>query len=151
MDFLQLDMGSEWVASNLPPHFLRQGKIPEARESARKLDVSNPNQAYNTFIRVCLREGSAAELDKVTLAFVLADPDSENLYWSGSIAAHCGQKELAIQLIRKSIEKRYCSYTPLQTDPLVASLRGTREFPELLAAAKTCRDGFLAERGQVKH
>ena len=39
MDFLQLDMGSEWVASNLPPHFLRQGKIAEARESARKLDV----------------------------------------------------------------------------------------------------------------
>ena len=27
MDFLQLDMGSEWVGANLTPHFLRQGKV----------------------------------------------------------------------------------------------------------------------------
>ena len=154
MDFLQLDMGSEWVGANLTPHFLRQGKRSEARENARKLAADHPDHVAEAFIKACSEEAPAPEMDKATRAFApsaLADPDSENLYWSGSIVAYCGQKELAIQLIRKSIEKRYCSYTPLQTDPLVASLRGTREFPELLAAAKTCRDGFLAERGQVKH
>jgi serine/threonine protein kinase/tetratricopeptide (TPR) repeat protein len=154
MDFFQLDMGSEWVASNLPPHFLRQGKIAEARESARKLAGNNPNLAYNLFIKACLGVGSAAEMEKAKRDFTpfsLADPDSENLYWSGSIAAHCGQKELAIQLIRKSIEKHYCSYIPLQTDPMVASLRGTREFAQLLSAAKTCRENFLAERTQATH
>src|SRR2546425_8281895 len=36
MDFLRLDAGSEWAATNTPPLLLRQGRVAEARESAQK-------------------------------------------------------------------------------------------------------------------
>jgi hypothetical protein len=48
--------------------------------------------------------------------------------WPGAIAAHCGQKELALRLLRKSLDKSYCQFTGLQNDPLVAPLRGMQEF-----------------------
>jgi hypothetical protein len=37
----------------------------------------------------------------------------------------------------------------LQTDPLLVKLRGTPEFDQLLAAAKECRNRFLAQRDQT--
>src|SRR5438552_14295839 len=35
MDFLRLDAGSEWAATNTPSLLLRQGKVAEARESEK--------------------------------------------------------------------------------------------------------------------
>jgi len=49
-------------------------------------------------------------------------------------------------LMKSSIDGKYCSYTALQKDPGLAAMRLTPQYPELLAAAKTCRDNFLAER-----
>jgi hypothetical protein len=37
----------------------------------------------------------------------------------------------------------------MQKDPLLASLRGTPEFAQLLPAAKQCEDDFLAERAKA--
>ena len=39
----------------------------------------------------------------------------------------------------------------LQNDAMLASLRGTPEFAELLSGAKQCRDDFLAEISQTAH
>src|SRR2546427_12264182 len=36
-DFLRLDAGSEWAATNTPSLLLRQGKVAEARESVKKM------------------------------------------------------------------------------------------------------------------
>ena len=57
MDFLQLDMGSEWVGANLTPHFLRQGKRSEARENARKLAADHPDHVAEAFIKACMGGG----------------------------------------------------------------------------------------------
>jgi hypothetical protein len=44
-----------------------------------------------------------------------------------------------------------CAYTALQKDRLLARLRGTPEFSELLAAAKDCPTRVLEQRDQSRH
>jgi hypothetical protein len=79
----------------------------------------------------------------------LADPDPEPRYVGTVDFLFCGQKDLAVQLLKSSIAGHYCAYTGLQNDSAWAKLRGTPEFAELLSAAKKCQDNFLAERSQA--
>jgi hypothetical protein len=65
--------------------------------------------------------------------------------------AFCGEKDVALRLLKSAIEGKYCAYAALQRDPLLTSLRGTPEFTQLLSAAKQCQDDFLAERTQGPH
>jgi len=53
-----------------------------------------------------------------------------------------------LRLLKSSIAGNYCIYVALQKDPMLASLRSSPEYPQLLAAAKKCQDNFLAERTQ---
>jgi serine/threonine protein kinase/cytochrome c-type biogenesis protein CcmH/NrfG len=153
MDFFRLDMGSGFVASNLPPHFLRAGKLAEARESATKISADD---AYRQIENVCVDHQSPSapdpELDKLVSQIgpmFIADPDPENRYWDGALMASCGQKDLALRLLKSAIDGRYCAGTALNTDPLLASLRRPPEFPQILSAAKECQEKFLAERAQA--
>ena len=146
MEFLRLDLGSEWVSINLPLHFKRAGKLAEARESARKVTGDRP---YRRLIVACLDQTPVAELDQAVGAYTpvsLADPDPENRYWDGSLMAFCGQKDIALRLLKSAVEGHYCAYTALQKDPLIATLRDDPEFRQLLSAAKECQNNFLAER-----
>ena len=54
-------------------------------------------------------------------------------------------------MLKSAIEGKYCAYTALQKDPLLASLRSTPEYTQLLSAAKQCQDNFLAQRAQLPH
>jgi hypothetical protein len=65
--------------------------------------------------------------------------------------AFCGEKDKALRLLKSAIEGKYCAYTALQKDPLLAPLRGTPEFTQLLSAAKQCHADFLAERTRGLH
>jgi hypothetical protein len=78
-------------------------------------------------------------------------PDSEPSYVVAADVLFCGQKDLAVQLLKSSIAGHFCAYAGLQNDSTWAKLRGTHEFAELLSAAKQCRDNFLAERSQASH
>jgi hypothetical protein len=79
----------------------------------------------------------------------LTNPDPENrLIFAGDMA-FCGNKELALRLLKTVVESPYCAYTALQKDDLLASLRGTPEFEQLLAPAKQCSDNFNAERAKL--
>ncbi|MGA8270609.1 MAG: protein kinase [Candidatus Sulfotelmatobacter sp.] len=155
MDFLQLDMTSGFVLANLPPHFLRAGKLAEARDSAVKIPADDPfRRVENACVGHQSPSGPEPELDKVVREdgpLFLADPDPENRYWDAALLATCGQKDLALRLLKSSIDGRYCANTALQTDPLLASLRKTPEFAQLVSAAKQCQDKFLAERAEASH
>jgi len=52
--------------------------------------------------------------------------------------------------LKSAIAKNYCSFTALQTDPLLVKLRSTPEFGQLLSAAKECQKKFLEERDRSK-
>jgi len=144
MDFMQLDAGSEWVSGNIVRHYIRDGKLAQAKEIAEKFD----DRGFR-MMRACLENPSSADatsLAREWAARSLADPDPEPRYVVAADFLFCGQKEAAVQLLKSSIAGHFCAYTGLQNDSAWAKLRGTSEFAELLSAAKQCRDKFLAER-----
>jgi len=156
MDFLRLDAGSNFYNGNLIRYFIREGKIAEARAALQNLP---PDAAYTRFYKACLDRPSPtqplpAEIDQATRERepgLESNPDSENRYIYATDMAYCGEKDMALRLLKSSIEGRYCVYQALQKDPMLAPLRGTPEYVELLSAAKKCQDDFLAERAQASH
>jgi hypothetical protein len=76
----------------------------------------------------------------------LQEPDPEPSYFQATTMVFCGQKEIGARLLKSAIERNYCAYAALQSDPLLAKLRGTPEFTQLLSAAKECQQKFLAAR-----
>jgi hypothetical protein len=150
MEFVRLDAGSEWAARSTANILLRQGKLPEARQS-------NQNASANVLmgrdlLQACLEPSKTHTLDKMvheTESALLADADAEPRYLVGTTLAYCDQKDAALRLMKSAIEQNYCAYTALQTDPLLVKLRGTPEFSELLSAAKQCQNRFLIQRDQI--
>jgi serine/threonine protein kinase/TolB-like protein len=151
MKFLQLDAGSEWASDNIMRHYIRDGKLAQAKEITEKFKDSGRSFPM---MRACLENPSSADAATLTrqrAAIILAAPDPEPHYVVASDVLFCGQKDLAVQLLKSSIAGHFCAYAGLQNDSTWAKLRGTPEFAELLSSAKQCRDKFLAERSQPAH
>jgi eukaryotic-like serine/threonine-protein kinase len=154
MDFINLDAGSNWANRNMIRLLLSEGKIAEAREAAQKLPADQPERK---FYGPCLSRSPStqppsAELDQAAREIEpdqLANPDPENRYLFATRMAFCGEKDVALHLLKSAVEGHYCAYTAMQKDPLLASLRSTPEFTQLLSTAKQCEDDFLAERAKV--
>jgi serine/threonine protein kinase len=150
LDFLQLDAGSAWAEGSLVAHLLRAGNLSQAREQAAKLK----DQPVDKMVNACLNHAPAADVDKDARELAptyLHFHDPEAKYVNAGYFAVCGQKDIAVRLIKDAIAGHYCPYTDMQNDAMLASLRGTPEFAELLSGAKQCRDDFLAERSQTAH
>ncbi len=146
-EFLDLDSGSAWAASNMIRLYIRDGKLGPARDLAEKFR----DQPWTAVMLACVdHRGSenAAKLAQQEGADTLADPDPETHYVVASDALFCGQKELALRMIKSSIEGHYCPYEGLRNDSIWAPLRSAPEFPELVAGAKKCQEDFLAQRAQ---
>ncbi len=152
MDFLQLDAGSEWSSANVIRHYIRDGKLAQAREVADKFKgASTPGYRMLT---VCIENPSLPEivaLARETVAVRLADPDPEPRYVVAGDLVFCGQHDAAVQLLKGSIAGHFCAFPGLQNDSTWTKLRGTPEFADLLSSAKQCRDNFLAERAKPAH
>jgi TolB-like protein/tetratricopeptide (TPR) repeat protein len=150
MDFLQLDAGSVWASDNIMRHYLRDGNLAQAKDIAEKFkDVYAFDFAA---MAACMENRPSADVTSLfreQVARMLADPDPEPRYVVAGDLVLCGQKDLALQLLKSSISGHYCAYTGLQNDSQWAKLRGTPEFAELLSAAKQCRDDFISERSQA--
>ena len=149
-DFIQLDAGSAWALGNQVRQSIIAGNLAQAREQAGKLD----DRIHNKLYKACVSHAPSAEVDSLAKEYAplaLANPDPENRYWAANEFAVCGQKDLALRLLKSAISGRYCAYTGMQINPLFANLRGSPEFTELLSAAKQCRDDFVAQRSQAAH
>jgi hypothetical protein len=128
LDFLQLDAGSIWVSNNLARHYIRDGKLAQARELAQKFS----GETWAPMMTACIDNPSSANSAKLTReggAALLANPDPEVSYVVAPDFLFCGQKDLAIRLVKNSI--------------------AGQEFSELLSAAKKCQSDFLAQRSQA--
>jgi eukaryotic-like serine/threonine-protein kinase len=150
MEFLQLDAGSDWVSRVLVRHFIVTGNLAQAGQEAEKSSGRGDARMY----KACLAHAPSAEVDNIAREFApqaLANPDAEQRYWFANSFAFCGQKDMALRLLKSSIAGHYCAYTDLQNSPIFANLRGSPEFTQVLSAAKQCRDDFLAERMQAAH
>jgi hypothetical protein len=155
MDFNHLDAGSNWANRNVVRILLREGKVAEARNAVQTLP-SNPE--YTDLDKACLQRPSpqspSPEFDHVVRErepILAGNPDPENRYLMAADMAFCGEKDVALRLLKSAIDGKYCAYAAMQRDPLLAPLRGTPEFTQLLSAAKQCQDNFLAERSRLPH
>jgi len=157
MEFLQVDAGSDWVTRNSVRILVREGKLAEARVAAQKMRQNNTD--YRRVLEACVERAASGERLSPELnraiqereAQLQMDPDPENRYFYAADATICGAHDVALRLLKSSVEGKYCAYDALQKDPLLAPLRGAPEFPQLLSAAKQCKDTFLAERSQLPH
>ena len=153
--FLRLDAGSDFYNRNYWRLLWSEGKLAEARQVIQNL----PEYPTKRFLRACSElpsptQSPSAELDRATREIeplMLRNPDSENRYLAATNLAFCGQKDAAVRLLRSAIEGRYCAYQGIQKDHMLASLRGTPEYTQLLSQAKQCQDSFLAERNRTSH
>ncbi len=148
MDFFQLDAGSAWAEGTLIGHYIRAGNLAQAREQSAK----TKDQPRGKMIDACLNHAPPADVDKDAAEFaptISGAHDSEAKYVTAGYFAFCGKKDIAVRLIKSAIAGHYCAYTDLQNNGMLASLRGTPEFAELLAAAKQCRDDFISQRSQA--
>jgi thioredoxin-like negative regulator of GroEL len=156
MDFLHVEPGSEWSNRNAIRVLLGENKLAEARELGTKLP---PDVGPNTFYKVCmsrtsLTEPPSAELNHAAQEIephMMANPDPENRYLAATFLAACGQKDAALRLLKSAVEGKYCAYQAMQKDPMLATIRATPEYTQLLSAARQCQDNFLAERAQLTH
>jgi serine/threonine protein kinase len=144
VEFLALDAGSEYSEDNLMRHYIRDGKLAQAKDLAIRLG--------NKPMIACLDGSSdpanAAAKAREGVASILADPDPEPHYVVAADFLFCGHKDEAVRLIKSAIDGHFCAYTGLQNDSAWAKLRGTPEFADLLSAAKKCREDFMAQRDE---
>jgi len=150
LEFLQLDAGSWWAGSNLIRHYVREGKLSQAREVAQKFN----NYPDGRMWLACMDAPTSADavnLARNTAAQMLADPDPEPRYVVASDVFFCGQSDLALNMLKSSVVTgHFCAYEGLRNDSIWAPLRGTPGFNQLLSAAKQCQSDFLAQRSQVR-
>jgi len=150
MEFIRLDAGSEWAARQTALVLMGQDKPTEARKSIESTSAV-PLMARD-LLAACLDPQGASQVEreaKKIEAAALAGVDPEPRYWTGAMLSYCGQKEESLRLLRSAVEHNYCAYTALQNDPLLAKLRRSPEFKELLSAAKDCQDRFLAQQDYI--
>src|ERR1035441_4865340 len=128
---------------------MREGNLAQAKEI---VEQHKDSKAFSfVLMRVCLEDPSSpavAALARAQADGRFADTDPEPRYVIAGDMLFCGQKDLAVQLVKSAIAGHFCAYAGLQNDSVWAKLRGTPEFGELVAAAKQCQSDFLAERSR---
>ena len=142
-DFVRLDAGSEWAAYMMPSLLLREGKLAETREAIKQMPTAP--RYHRDMWEACLLHGPALELDHVAHEAIIdlpVQPDPELLYYQGSLLGYCGKNQAALTLLQGAIERNYCSYSNLLSDPLLAKLRADPGFDKLLTEARECQEAI---------
>jgi eukaryotic-like serine/threonine-protein kinase len=144
-DFVRLDAGSEWAAYAMPSIFLREGKIPEAREAVKRMPTTP--RYHRDLLESCLQLRPAADMDRIAHeaeTSLPTDPDPETWYYQGALFAFCGKKQAALHLLQSAVEQNYCAYENLLSDPLLAKLRTDTAFDKVLTSAHACQEAVRA-------
>ena len=146
MEYLNLDAGSEYSNAIKVTVLMREGKMTEARQAAQKMTDSP--MWMRTFLLGCLDKVPATEehqLAEVAEKQLLLEQNSALKYYEGAVLAACGEKQIAYTFLRKAVSDKYCAREALQSDPLLAGVRGEAEFGEITRAAAQCQEKVRAE------
>ena len=60
------------------------------------------------------------------------------------LLAACGEKQISFAFLRQAVAGNYCAHQALQSDPLLAGVRGDAEFHQIVQAAADCQKKFAA-------
>jgi serine/threonine protein kinase/lipoprotein NlpI len=151
MQFIEQDVGSEWSNSVRVSVLMRQGKMLEAQQAAPQM-TDNP-MWMRGLVEACLAKAPATDIHRMAEQAeneLLAKQNPEMKYHEGTLLAACGEKEIAFAFLRRSVAGNYCVYQALQSDPLLANVRGDAEFHQIEQAARECQQKFEAAQGMVR-
>jgi eukaryotic-like serine/threonine-protein kinase len=130
IEFARLDGPSQWANMVESDIRLRQGKPAQALESLRR--AFGPDDVK--FLEPCFLGRPNATTSKVIREDeprTLAGRDSEPKYYQASRAAYCAEDDVALRLLRSSIEGNFLAVPAMDTDPLLARIRSRPEFREI--------------------
>jgi serine/threonine protein kinase len=151
LEYLNRDAGSEWSTAIRVSVLMRQGKMMEARQTVPQV-TENP-MWMRSLMQACLDKAPAAEihgLAEQAQAQLLTKQNPEMKYHQGTLLAACGEKEIAFAFLRQSVAGHYCAFQALQSDPLLAPVRGDAEFRQIVQTAGDCQRKFAAAQGLSK-
>ena len=146
-DFVQLDAGSEWAAYITPSLLLREGKIAEAREAAKRMPTAP--RYHRDLVEACLGLRPASEQDRIAHELEsnqASELDPELLYYQGAWLGYCGKNQAALQLLQSAVERSYCAYSNLLNDPMLAKLRADQAFNKVLTEASACQEAVKSRQ-----
>jgi hypothetical protein len=128
------------AASSSAGGFVRSGR-PRLRGSyLLRATLSCYARANPTEILDDISHSTSLHQESKSSAYhTLAEPDPERRYYQGTIMAFCGKPDIALHMIKAAIDQNYCSYSALLSDPLLAKLRSSKEFDQVLTAARECQ------------
>ena len=141
MDFIQLDVGSEWAAWVTPYVYLSEGNLNEAHTAAKSM--AKAPTYHRDLMEACTANPHPADLPRVVReneSSVMTEPDAELWYHVGALMAACGQNDSALRLLKSAVQQNYCAYSALLDDPLLKNLRKETAFNEVLTAASNCQN-----------
>ena len=150
--YLSLDAGSEWANWATPSILLREGKISQARDAAKKM--SSQPRFNRPLMEAAVGLRSQQELDRISIEVANTQSekgDPETFYQVGSILAFAGKEDAAVRMLRMAIEGNYCAYNSLMNDPLLIKLHTAPEYKRLLHAARSCQEPILALRASSEN
>ena len=148
MDYLDLDAGSEYSNAVRVSVLMREGKMVEARQAVEQIP-QNP-MWMRGMLQACLTKAPATEVHQLAESSeneLLPEQDSELKYYQGALLAACGEKQTALDFLRKAVAENYCADQALQSDPLWANLRSDAEFRQIVQQAAACQQKFKAAQG----
>jgi serine/threonine protein kinase/tetratricopeptide (TPR) repeat protein len=151
MQFVEQDTGSEWSNAVRVSVLMRQGKILEAQQAAPQM-TENP-MWMRGLVEACLAKAPATDIHRMAEQAeneLLAKQNPEMKYHQGTLLAACGEKQIAFVFLRHAVDGNYCAYQALQSDPLLAGVRGDAEFRQIVQAAEDCQKKFAAAQGMVR-
>ena len=147
MQFLEQDTGSEWSNAVRVSVLMRQGKMLEAQQAAPQM-TENP-MWMRGLVQACLAKAPATDVHRMAEQAeneLLAKQNPEMKYHQGTLLAACGEKQIAFAFLRQAVAGNYCAHQALQSDPLLAGVRGDAEFHQIVRAAADCQKKFAAAR-----
>jgi serine/threonine protein kinase len=145
MEYLNLDAGSEWSNAMRVSVLMRQGKMTEAQQATPQM-TENPTWMRG-LAEACLSKAPATEIHRLAEQAengLLPKQDPELKYYQGTLLAFCGEKQIAFTFLRQAVAGNYCARQALQSDPLLASVRGDPEFRQIVQEAADCQQKFGA-------
>ncbi len=145
-DFLRLDAGSEFSRDLEVDILLSQGKVAQAAEAVPPV-FEVQRSALAAF--AARRNQEVAVITRQAMPAMLARRDPEQKFGDAGWIAYVGEREAALQLVRKAVEQNFCGVLAAETDPLYANLRSSPEFTQLMNQARQCREKFLEHRKTV--
>jgi len=104
-------------------------------------------------LQACLTKAPATEIHRLAESSeseLLPEQDSELKYYQGALLAACGEKQPALDFLRKAVSENYCADQALQSDPLWANLRSDAEFRQIVQLGAACQQKFKAAQGMAK-